>query len=190
MTASAPSFAFVGAIKVDPGPIPDLKPPREEIAVDVPEKAILGAVMFLAFAVLILGRVFRRPKVVVPVPPEHPAAAARRVLSQIVPNSPPAAAAADVAHALRNYLRSAFGLGAEELTTLEISDRFGTHRLANAETAARVLEFLRDCEAVQFAPADSSAPVSIADRAWTLIEELERQRTPAVSLPPPLPVAT
>jgi hypothetical protein len=190
MTASSPSFAFVSAIKVDPGPIPDLKPPREEIAFDVPEKAILGAVMFLAFAVLVLGRVFRRPKVVVVAPPEHPAAAARRVLSQIVPNSPPAAAAADAAHALRNYLRAAFGLGEEELTTLEISDRFGSHRLVNAETAARVLEFLRACEAVQFAPADDSAPVGIADRAWTLIDELERQRTAAPLLPPPLPATT
>jgi len=190
MTTGSAPFISVGAIKVDPGPIPELQPPRNEMPAEFPEKAILGAVIFIAFVVLILGRIFRRPRAIPSLPPEHPAIAARRVLSQIVPDSTPGEAAAEVAHAMRNYLRAAFGLGVEELTTLELSERFGAHRLANVDTAGRVKAFLRDCEAVQFAPEGEAAPAAIAGRAWTLIEELERQRTPQPPTPPPLPAAT
>jgi hypothetical protein len=190
MTAGPAPFVWVGAIKVDPGPIPELQPPRDEIAAKFPEKAILGTVILIAFAALLLGRIFRRPRMVPSMPPEHPAVAARRVLSQIAPDTTPSKAAAEIAHAMRNYLRAAFGLGVEELTTLELAERFGAHRLANIGTVGRVQAFLRDCEAVQFAPEGDVAPTAIADRAWTLIEELERQRTPQAPAPPPLPVAT
>jgi len=190
MNASPAPFSFVAAIKVDPGPIPELKPPKNEIGAELPEQAVMGAVIFVAFGVLILGRLLHRPKMVVPVPPEHPTSAVRRVLAQITPNSPPAPAAAEIAHAFRDYLRVAFGLGVEELTTLELSDRFGAHRLANADTAATVQQFLRDCDALQFAPSDEASIASIVARAWPLIEELDRQRTPLAASPPPLPVAT
>jgi hypothetical protein len=190
MTASTPFFAFVGAIKVDPGPIPELNPPRKEIIADLPDKAILVTVIFLAFSVLILGRVFRRPKLIVPAPPEHPAAAARRVLSHIAPDASPALAAEAASHAVRDYLRTAYGLGVEELTTLEISERFGAHRLADSDTVARVLGFLRVCEAAQFTPPGEVQQAAITEPAWRLIDELERHRAPVASTPPPLPVAT
>lgn len=190
MTTRPAPFTFVGAIKADPGPIPDLKPPKQEIDAGIPERAIMAGVIVLAFAVLILGRIFRRPKMVAPLPPEHPAAAVRRVLSQMTPNGSPAAEAAEVAHAVRDYLRTAFGLGEEELTTLELSDRFGAHRLASADLAVSVQQFLRDCDAMQFAPAGDARVASIVDRATSLIDELEGQRTPPASPPPPLPVAT
>jgi len=180
----------IAGIKADPGPIPDLKPPQGEIAPELPERAILGAVIGLAFFVLFLGRIFHRPKVSAAVPPEHPASAIRRVLSEIPPDSAPGFVATQVAHAMRDYLRATFGLGEEELTTLELAERFGTHRLASLDLAERVQEFLRECDIAQFAPAGDQPRESLLQRAWPLIDELERQRTPQVSLPLPLPANT
>lgn len=190
MSSQPAPFHFIAGIKVDPGPIPDLKPPKKELSAELPEQGVMAAVILLAFAALFLGRRFHRPKVVPPLPPEHPASAIRRALSEIVPNDPPPATAAKIAQAFRDYLRASFGLGEEELTTLELSDRFEAHRLANEETAGKVRQFLRDCNSVQFAPSSDTSLVSLVERAWPLIDELERQRTPPVYTPPPLPVAT
>jgi len=185
------SLTFVAAIKKDPGPIPELKPPSGEIAFDLPEKAILGGVIFLGFAVLLLGRLLRRPRVIQPLPPEHPASAARRMLAQIATDAPPAIAAAEAAHAIRSYLRAAFGLGEEELTTAEISARFTTHQLADPNAASVVHEFLRDCDAAQFSPENVETLAGLPARAFKLIDDLEGRRTPPpAALSPPLPATT
>jgi hypothetical protein len=190
MTAKPAPYSFVAAIKADPGPIPELKPPKKELAAELPEQAIMGAVIFAAFAVLFLGRIFHRPKVAAPAPPEHPAIAVRRVLAQIGPDSPPALAAAELACAFRNYLRVAFGLGEEELTTLELSDRFGAHRVAQTGLAETVREFLRECNALQFAPAADVPLERLVANAWSLLDALERQRSSPATMPPPLPATT
>jgi hypothetical protein len=185
-----PAPTIFAAIKKDPGPIPDLKPPRDPIAVDVPEKVILAGMILLGFGVLILGRLFHRPRVIAPLPPEHPAAAARRVLAQIQPDSPLSFAAAEAARAVRGYLRAAFSLGEEELTTKEISDRFEAHHLANPSVAAEVHEFLRECDAAQFGPGSNTTAEAVSARAFALIVELERQRSAPALMPSSLPVAT
>jgi hypothetical protein len=190
MSATPFPYPLIAAIKADPGPIPDLKPPKKELGAELPEQAILGAVVCLAFAVLLLGRVFHKPKVIAPVPPEHPAAAVRRVLAEMGPNSSPAAAAAELAHAFRNYLRVAYGLGEEELTTLELSDRFGAHRLSGDGTAEAVGQFLRECNVLQFAPPGDTPLEPLTTRAFSLLDELERQRSSPAVMPPPLPAAT
>lgn len=188
-TQPAP-FNLIAGIKVDPGPIPDLKPPKRELGAELPERGVMAAVIFLAFAILMLGRWLHRPKVAASVPPEHPASAVRRALSEIVPNDPPATTAAKIAYAFRNYLRASFGLGEEELTALELSDRFGAHRLASEEATTKVRQFLRDCNSVQFAPSSDASLVSLVERAWPLIDELEQQRMPPVAAPPSLPAVT
>jgi len=184
------SSPFLAAIKVDPGPIPDLKPPKSEIADQLPEKTIMAGVILMAFAALLLGRAFHRRKIAPVPPPPHPATVVRRRLSEIVPNSPPGAAAAEIAHAMREYLRTAFGLGEEELTTLELSDRFGAHRLANAEMATKVKQFLHDCNALQFARAGEAPLTSLMECAWSLLDELEHHRVPSAGTPPPLSATT
>jgi hypothetical protein len=187
---TTPAPIYVAAIKKDPGPIPELNPPREQIAIDVPEKVILGGVILVGFAVLLLGRLLHRPKIIPPLPPEHPAVIARRNLSLIQPNWPPALAATEAAGAVRGYLRAAFGLGEEELTTSEIGARFEAHFLANPGVASDVHEFLRECDAVQFGPGSDATAESLTERAFALIVELEQQRVPLTSQTPPLPVAT
>jgi hypothetical protein len=189
-TKNVPPMPFVAAIKKDPGPIPDLNPPRDQIAIDVPDKVILAGVLLLGFTALILGRIFHRPRVNPSLPPEHPASAARRLLGQIPPDESLAKAAADTALAMRGYLRSAFGLGDEALTTMELSARFEMHQLANPDLATEVYEFLRECDAAQFSTSSDALPSGLVGRGFELITELERRRLPPATMPPPLPAAT
>ena len=179
----------VGAIKKDPGPIPELNPPRKEMAAESADKLILGAVLLVAFGVLILGRIFQRRRVPIALPPEHPVAAARRLLSQIPSDTPPVEAASEAARAVREYVRTAFALGSESLTTTEVCQRFADHSLTDSNTTSVLHSFLADCDRVQFAPAGIAPPSAFTARAWTLIDELERQRGAVEPVPPPLPVA-
>jgi hypothetical protein len=183
------SFPVVAGIKKDPGPIPDLHPPRNEIAVDLPEKAILIGILAVAFAVLILGRVFRRTPMISSLPPEHPASIARHALAGLTPNSTPQAVATTCAQALRDYTRTAFALGDEALTTSEFCARFATHPLADSNSTQALQTFLTDCERAQFAPASAQLDPQTVERAHAMIELLEHQRTPSVAQPVS-PVAT
>ena len=176
---------FIAAIKKAEGPIPDLRPPKGEIAFDTPEGAILNASLIFAFAVLIIGRFIhmRRPKP--PMPIEPPIHVARRELESVAGPT----ALEDCSRIVRRYVLDAYGLGPEGATASELGEQFAAHRFAFPELTSTLEAFLADCDRARFAPEDAEhLAENCVARALALVEELDQRRRTAE--PAPLPVAT
>lgn len=179
-------------IKKVESPIPDLRPPKGKIAVDLPENTVfVGAVVF-AFAVLILGRIFRRHQPA-PVMTVKPAIDIAR--SEFAAITDPQAHA-ECVRILRGYLRQAWKIGETGSTSTELVAAVATHPLGTAQLATGLAAFFAEEEARRFAPVPLAAgEASVVSQATQLAESLEAHRqglapAPATESapPPPLPV--
>ncbi len=178
-------MTYLAAIKKAEGPIPDLRPPKGHIAIDVPESVILNGALIFAFAVLIIGRVIHARR---PPPPkviEPPIVLARRALDAV--GGP--TIISDCEQIVRRYLFNAFGLGPEGATTSELCTAFAAHPLADADTLTVLDVYLAESDLARFTPHEApQLAATCADRARSLVEQLEARRVAAE--PPPLTVAT
>lgn len=188
---------FLAAIKKDPGPIPELEPPRGKLAFDLPERTILAAVLCLGIAALMIGRLLHRRQPLPIPPPALPIAIAREELESLGLHGSPAAVYAETARIVRHYIHAIFQLGSDASTTSELVDRLSLHSQLNSDDLHRIRRLLYDCDLVQFAPAqEPSAPHEMVTRALDLLTHLDGLRRPgppastvAVSSPPqPNPV--
>jgi hypothetical protein len=174
---------LLAAIKKDPGPIPELKPPQGAIPFDLPEHLIFGGLLAVAVLTLVIGRIvqLRRPRVLPP--PELPIAIARRELAAVTNDAPLAACTGIV----RRYVLAAFHLGPEGLTGEEVCAAYAGHPAADEDSLAALREFLIGSDLTRFAPisGEESAKDCVC-RAFVVLELLEARRTAAQ--PPPLPV--
>jgi len=174
---------FLGAIKKDPGPIPDLKPPHGTIPFDLPEHLVFNGALIVAILALVVGRIvqLRRPRVVPP--PELPIAIARRELAVVTDEAPLAACTQIV----RRYALAAFDLGPEGLTSEEVSARYAEHPAADEDSFKVLRDFLSGSDLARFAPiATEENAKDCVCRAFVVLEILESRR--AAAQPPPLPV--
>jgi hypothetical protein len=174
---------FLGAIKKDPGPIPDLKPAHGKIPFDVPEHLVFNAALVVALLALVIGRIvqLRRPRIVPP--PEPPIAIARRELATVTDDAPLAACTQIV----RRYTLAAFDLGPEGRTSEEVCAQFAEHPAADEDSLGALRDFLTGSDLARFAPitAEMNAQECIG-KTTAILAMLEARR--AASQPPPLPV--
>lgn len=178
-----PRTPVLAAIKKAEGPIPDLRPPKDHIAIDIPEAAILNGAILLAFLVLIVGRIVQLRKPLPPPVVEPPASVARRALQGVGgPNL-----IADCAHIVRRYLHDQFGVGPEGATTRELCAAYALHPASQTDALAALTAYLSESDLALFAPAEAPFAETCVSRALEVIDRLE-VRSPV--MPPPLPVAT
>jgi hypothetical protein len=178
-----PRTPVFAAIKKAEGPIPDLRPPREQLSPEVPEAAILNGAIFFAFLVLIVGRMVQLRK---PLPPPvivPPAVVARRALEAAGgPNI-----VADCAQIVRRYLHDKFGIGPEGATTRELCAAYALHPAAQTDALAVLTAYLSESDLALFAPLEAPFAETCVGRALEVIERLE---TRPAAVPPPLPIPT
>jgi hypothetical protein len=175
--------AMLAAIKKDPGPIPDLKPPQGAIPFELPEHLVFGSLLAVAVLSLVIGRLvqLRRPRV--EPPPEPAIARARRELTAVTEDAPLAACTGIV----RRYVLAAFDLGPDGLTGEEVCAAYAGHPAANEDSLGALRDFLVGSDLARFAPDVGGASAKdCVCRAFVVLELLEARRRAA--LPPPLPV--
>ena len=157
--------------------IPPLRPPHGEIPTIWLEQhrsstislAVLGIV-----AVAALVWHLRRPRKVVPVPPE---AQARLALERLRPQPEDGVQLSRISNILRQYVVAGFDLPPGERTTTEFCKEVATWPKMTPKLAADLEEFLRQCDERKFSPPAPRLPLSAVDRALELINLAEVRRT-------------
>jgi hypothetical protein len=169
-------FAAIGAIKIEP--IPDLRPPREELP-PAPERGsrlpwFVGAVAIAAAGLAFL-RTGRKP-----LPsPLSPYETARRAIATMRADSS-LATPLSVSAMFRRYAVSAFELPGSGVTAEDVASSLAARRNCPVELASEAWQFLADCDVAKFAPgASGAASVQSLDRAEKLIEAIEAARATA-----------
>ena len=165
-------FAGVSAFAViKQEPIPELRPPRDEISLrtnprDVLPWYIAGGV---ATMVAVLALTWpRAPRVTVP---ESPYARAAREL-------PAATTAGQIEEALRGYALAAFPLPGRGQTPDELLAFLAQHPRCKPEIAALLAQFFAPIEAAKFAPATPAPALeSLRAEAADILVALEEIRT-------------
>jgi hypothetical protein len=165
------AVAASAAIKQE---IPDLKPPREEVALEQETSGVWPWVLAGGLASLLLVfSVWPRPPKRVAL--ESPAAIARRELQGVT-------APQKISHLLRRYVLAAFPLPGEGASTEEISECLFAHIPTDPTLAHQVTEFLLACDTQKFAPSAGASPELAALAAgWT--ENKTAGSAPATAAP-------
>jgi hypothetical protein len=170
-----PCFA-AGAIKTEP--IPDLRPPRQELP-PLPEKPdrlpwIFGGTAFALVAVLMFWP-RRKPAP----PPPSPYEVAQSALAAMRGDGSLATPTA-ISATLRQFAARAFDLSGGGVTAEEVASGLAARRNCPTELASEVWQFLAECDVAKFAPgAPSPAVTEMLDRADRLVESLETARATA-----------
>ena len=164
---------LLAGIKQAEGPIPDLRPPKGKIAVEVPEATVMIGALVVAFGSLVVGRLFWRGRIPAALPPEAPAALARRELGAVQPSEAPE----ECARILRAYLSAAWQVQLVGATTSEICAQLQSHPLADTELISALARYFGESEIARFAQHSSPeyAERCVAE-GYQLIEALEARR--------------
>lgn len=177
-------MTFFAAIKKAEGPIPELRPPKDKIAFDIPESAIINGAMLIALGALLIGRVIHARRPLPPKPPEPAIVLARRALE--VASGP--TIIQDCVQIVRRYLFNAFGVGWDGATNPELCVVFATHPRADADSLAALESYFNQSDIARFASHEvEELAVTCVSRALALVEYLEVRRAGAAT---PEPVAT
>jgi hypothetical protein len=135
--------------------------------------AVLGAALLLAVAIAVVWWLVR-PKPPIPVPIEI---LSRKELEALRQRSEDGQVLSQVSRVLRRYVAGVFNLPPDELTTSEFCRAIASHEGIGPDLAARVGDFLRQCDKLKFAPAGSPTPMGAAGRALELVELGEARRS-------------
>jgi hypothetical protein len=153
-----------------------LSPPHAELPPAFWEQygpwVVVAAILLLALAVVAVWWCLR-PKPSIPVPIEI---LTRRELEALRQRNEDGQVLSQISRVLRRYVVGAFALPPDELTTSEFCRVIDTHENIAPELAARVADFLRQCDELKFAPAGSPTPIGAAARALELVELGESRR--------------
>lgn len=173
-------FAFLllclsasAAIKRDPGPIPELRPPRGEVSASVEKKEDLRP-WFIGVGILavLAAIVASRPKKLPPAP-LPPYVQARKQLETLdAATATPLA----ISQVLRSYLLDAFHIPARGATSAELLQWLSAHPRWDTQLAAETEAFLDSCDEAKFAPAPPAEHPATTEKALALIARVEGRR--------------
>jgi hypothetical protein len=107
------------------------------------------------------------------VPPEI---LARQALEKLQAQPEDGKVLSEISQALRRYLAAAFALPGGEMTTAEFCAALAADEKMGAELAQTISNFLRECDAQKFSPANSPAPFGAAEHALKIISQAENRR--------------
>lgn len=162
----------------DPNKIPPLRPPRPEIPPDFWEthRGMLMAAVFLgAMALTFLIWWLRRPRPAIVVPPE---VQARQSLASLRSQPESGVLLSRVSQTVRRYVSTVFEISPGELTTTDLVRGMAGRDDIGPALAARISEFLQQCDQRKFAPqiSSNSPAMGAVDLAENLIESTEVRR--------------
>jgi hypothetical protein len=173
------SVAASAAITIDPGPIPELKPPRESPIPPAAEQQKTDVLPWFlgAGAIAIISAVVASwPKKLPPAPPP-PYTIARRELDLLNPN---AVSPATVASIVRSYLLNAFHIPARGATPEEIVELLASHSRWDVSVADEVSAFFATHDTVKFSPSPPLGQPTAVEAAKSLIARIEGRRASGV----------
>ena len=176
----AAMFAFVllclsasAAIKRDPGPIPELRPPRGEVSASVEKKEDLRPWFIGAGVLAVLAAIFATLPKKVPPPPVPPYVNARKQLETLdAATATPLA----ISKVVRNYLLDAFQIPARGATSAELLQWLSAHPKWDTQLASDTGAFLDSCDEAKFAPAPPPGHPATIEKALALIARIEGRR--------------
>lgn len=153
-----------------------LSPPHAELPPSFWEQYgtwfVIAALFLLALVAAVLWFILR-PKPSIPVPIE---VSSRKELEALRQRKEDGQVLSQISRVLRRYVVGAFALPPDELTTSEFCRVIADHEKIGPDLAARVGEFLRQCDELKFAPPGVPLPIGAAARALELIELGEARR--------------
>lgn len=153
-----------------------LSPPHAELPPTFWEQYGTWIVVAAVVVLVLVGTALwwlLRPRPSIPVPIE---VSSRKELEALRQRKEDGQVLSQISRVLRRYVVGAFTLPPDELTTSEFCRAIVSHENIGADLAARVGEFLRQCDELKFAPAGSPMPIGAAARALELVELGEARR--------------
>ena len=173
-------FAFLllclsasAAIKRDPGPIPELRPPRGEVPASVEKKEDLRPWFIGAGILAVLAAILAsRPKKLPPAP-LPPYVNARKQLETLDSST---ATPLAISKVVRIYLLDAFQIPARGATSAELLQWLSAHPKWDTQLASDTDAFLDSCDEAKFAPAPPPGHPATIEKALALIARIEGRR--------------
>ena len=176
-------FAFAAlpamcAITRDPGPIPDLRPLREELSASVEkQRDLLPWFVGTAIIAVVVGVAAVWPKKQPP-QPLAPYAFARKELEGL---NGTVVTPLVLSTVVRGYLLDAFRIPARGATSEELLHWLAAHPQWDTLLSGETTDFLRECDEAKFSPTQPEQHPEWIERALALIARIERRRlTPAL----------
>lgn len=161
------------AITKDPGPIPELRPPRAELPPSVETKRDLRPWFIGTGIIAVLAAVFASiPRKQSPPPP--PAyVIARRKLDPLSASAPQPD---ELVRVLREYLLEAFNIPARGATTAELIHWLSAHPRWDTHLEVETTGLLNSCDEAKFSPAPQPPPQLSTEIVLSLISRIEGRR--------------
>ena len=163
------------AIKLDPGPIPELRPPREELppAAERKQRDLLPWFIGTGIIAVIAAALAARPRKLPPLP-TPPYTIARRRLEELTGIT---ATPVAISAILRDYLLDAFRIPARGATPGELIGWLSAHPRWDTQMSSEASALLEACDVAKFSPTPpENHPVEV-EQTRTLIARIEGKRT-------------
>ena len=133
---------------------------------------VIGGIALLVLTAVVLWMIFK-PK---PQPVLTPEAVARQALAQLRGWPEDGKVLSEVSQILRRYVGTVFGFSGDEMTTTEFSAVAATDLEIGFRLAEALTSFLRACDKDKFMAKNEAPPLNAVQRAWQLVDQIERQR--------------
>lgn len=162
------------AIKLDPGPIPELRPPREELPPQMENKGndLLPWFIAVGIAAVVAAVLASRPKKQA-LPPTPPYTIARQQLQQLNGRS---ATMVAVSAILRAYLLDAFQIPARGATSSELIGWLTDHPCWDTQLSPEIEAIFDTADVMKFATIPAEEHPAIIEQASALISKIEGRR--------------
>jgi hypothetical protein len=133
---------------------------------------LIGGIILLALTAVVLWMIFKpKPQSVL-----TPQVVARQALAQLRGRPEDGKVLSEVSHILRRYVGTVFGFSGDEMTTTEFSAVAATNLEIGSRLAEALTSFLRACDKDKFIAKNEAPPLNAVQRAWQLVDQIERQR--------------
>lgn len=167
-----PMFA---AIKLDPGPIPELRPPREELppAAERKQRDLLPWFIGTGIIAVVAAVLAARPRKLPPLP-TPPYTIARRRLEELTGTT---ATPVAISAIFREYLLDAFRIPARGATPGELIEWLSAYPRWDTQMTSEASALLEACDVAKFSPRPPEEHPAIIEQTRNLIARIEGKRT-------------
>jgi len=169
-------FLPLAVIGADTNALPPLAPAAPEIPPSFWDQhkmaVIIGAIIFLALAILAVWKIVR-PKSAPVLPPGK---VARDMLARLQSLPEDGKLLSETSQILRRHVGAVFDFPGGEMTTTEFSVALAANASVGPQLADALSSFLRACDKDKFVAKNEAPLLNAVRRALQLVEQIERRR--------------